>query len=352
MNAAELVNGHHGRVAQRLVAGVKAHGGIWSLRDLSDYHVVEREPVITRYHDIQVVSAPPPSSGGLVLAQVLKILEGFDLDHLDDVTRKHVIIEAMRRAWRDRAAYLGDPDFVRIPTDKLLDHDYIEGLAASIRLDRATPSEELGMISTSEPAGTNTTHFSVLDDEGNRVAATLSINLPFGSGYVAEGTGVILNDEMDDFASKPGSPNMFGLVQGEANAIAPYKRPLSSMTPTMVLEEGPEQQKHVRLILGSPGGGTIINTVLEVLLNVVQFKMDVLQAVTAPRFHDQWMPDRLFLERFGFSADTIQKLRESGYVLNFVNSLGNCEAIEVRSDKGGWRFGAADPRGEGKAAGY
>jgi gamma-glutamyltranspeptidase/glutathione hydrolase len=199
---------------------------------------------------------------------------------------------------------------------------------------------------------TETTHFSVIDAEGNAVSNTYTLNGGYGSGMTVEGGGFLLNNEMDDFAAKPGSPNMFGLVQGEANAVAPNKRPLSSMTPTIVLEEGADHTPHVRLILGSPGGGTIINTVLEVLLNVLQYRMDVLQAVTAPRFHHQWMPDKLFMERVGFSGDTLEKLRDAGYPISFVDNLGNCEAIEVKANEGGWRFGAADPRGEGKAAGY
>ncbi len=194
--------------------------------------------------------------------------------------------------------------------------------------------------------GPQTTHYSVVDAEGNAVANTYTLNNGYGSGVTVEGAGFLLNDEMDDFASKPGAPNMFGLVQGEANAIAPHKRPLSSMTPTLVLQDG-----KLRLVLGSPGGGTIINTVLQVLLNVLVFKMDVLQAVSFPRFHHQWMPDRLILERVGFSADTIQELQEAGYQIDFRDRMGDCEAIEV-DPVSGWKFGAADPRAYGKAVGY
>ncbi|MGH8119225.1 MAG: gamma-glutamyltransferase, partial [Gammaproteobacteria bacterium] len=228
---------YRGKVAEQLVAALKKYDGIWTLKDLADYRVVERAPVVTYYRDVRVVSAPPPSSGGLVLAQMLKILEGFDLENLDNVTRKHVIIEAMRRGYRDRAAYMGDPDFVEVPAARLLNHDYIEGLAMTINLDQATSNEELGALPATDHAGTNTTHFSVMDADGNRVAATLSINLPFGSGFVAKGTGVLLNDEMDDFSVEPMQPNAYGLVGVEANSIEPGKRPLSSMTPTF-LETG------------------------------------------------------------------------------------------------------------------
>jgi len=191
-----------------------------------------------------------------------------------------------------------------------------------------------------------TTHYSVVDAEGNAVSNTYTLNGWFGCGVTVEGAGFLLNNEMDDFAARPGKPNMFGLVQGEANAIAPRKRPLSSMTPTIVIQDG-----KARLVLGSPGGGTIINTVLQVLLNALAFKMDILQAVSAPRFHHQWMPDRLILERVGFSSDTLEKLREAGYTTDVRDSLGDCEAIEV-DPKSGWRFGASDPRGDGKAVGY
>jgi len=191
-----------------------------------------------------------------------------------------------------------------------------------------------------------TTHFSVVDAAGNAVSNTYTLNGWFGCGVTVEGAGFLLNNEMDDFAAKPGEPNVFGLVQGEANAIAPHKRPLSSMTPAIVTRDG-----KVRLVLGSPGGGTIINTVLQVLLNVLVYKMDILQAVTSPRFHDQWMPDCLTLERVGFSSDTLEKMQQAGYPLSFRDSIGDCEAIEIEPESG-WRFGASDPRADGKAAGY
>ena len=333
---------YRGKVAEQLVAGVRKHGGIWTLNDLSDYHIVEREPVVARYHDIQVISAAPPSSGGLVLVQILKMLEGFDLEHFDAITRKHVIIEAMRRAWRDRAAYLGDPDFVTIPTDRLLDRDYIEGLAASIHLDRATPSEELGMITANDPVGADTSHFSVLDSEGNRVAATLSINLPFGSGFVAAGTGVLLNDEMDDFAVEPMHPNVYGLVGDEANSIAPGKRPLSSMTPTFL-----ETEDRVG-ILGTPGGSRIISMVL---LGILDFAAGNLPQswVSVPRFHHQYLPDEVKFEQGGLTGPEQAGLQNLGHRLKEENrNYGNMQAILWYKPKN-IVFAASDPRGEGEA---
>jgi len=333
---------YRGSVAEQLVDEVNKHGGVWSLKDLADYRVIERPPVVIRYHDIQVISAAPPSSGGLVLAQILKMLEGFDLEHYDDITRKHVIIEAMRRAWRDRAAYLGDPDFVTIPTDRLLDRDYIEGLASSINLDRATPSEELGAMPTNDPVGADTTHFSILDSEGNRVAATLSINLPFGSGFVAAGTGVLLNDEMDDFAVGPMHPNAYGLVGDEANSIAPGKRPLSSMTPTFL-----ETEDRVA-ILGTPGGSRIISMVL---LGVLDFAAGNLPQswVSVPRFHHQYLPDEVKFEQGGLTDPERAGLQNLGYHLIEENhKYGNMQAILWYKPKN-LVFATSDPRGEGEA---
>ncbi|MCH8846478.1 MAG: gamma-glutamyltransferase, partial [Proteobacteria bacterium] len=219
-----------GGLASRMVENIRHNGGQWSVQDLARYHVIERGPVVIQYKNLRIISAPPPSSGGIVLAQIFGILEYFDLDAVEDVERKHIIIEAMRRAYRDRAAYLGDPDFIDIPEQRLLDKDYLEGLAITIDPDRATPSSVLGDIPVSQQAGTQTTHFSVIDKEGNRVSATLSINLPFGSGFVVPGTGVLLNNEMDDFSAKAQVPNAYGLIGDQANAIEAGKRPLSSMS--------------------------------------------------------------------------------------------------------------------------
>ncbi|HEV2350988.1 MAG TPA: gamma-glutamyltransferase [Terriglobia bacterium] len=341
---------YRGPVAQAIVATMEKEHGLITLKDLENYQAKIREPLRGHYHGYEIVTVPPPSSGGVALIEMLNVLSSFDLGPPNSFQSMHLMTETMRRAYADRAAYLGDTDFVSVPVAGLMSPKYAEKIAGEILRGKADAPVHAGTPRAYESS--ETTHYSVIDADGNAVSNTYTLNGGYGSGVTVEGAGFLLNNEMDDFASKPGSPNMFGLVQGEANAIAPRKRPLSSMTPAIVLEESPTHQKQVRLILGSPGGGTIINTVLEVLLNVLQFKMDVLQAVTAPRFHHQWMPDRLFLERVGFSADTLQKLREAGYKLTFVDNLGNCEAIEVKPDEGGWRFGAADPRGEGKAAGY
>ncbi len=256
----------------------------------------------------------------------------------------HLIVEAMRRAYADRAAWLGDADFSSVPVKGLTSPQYAEQLRKEILKSKPDAKVRAGNPAPFE--GPNTTHFSVVDAEGNAVSNTYTLNNGYGSGVTVEGAGFLLNDEMDDFTSKPGTPNMFGLIQSEANAIAAHKRPLSSMTPVIVL-----QNNKVRLVLGSPGGGTIINTVLQVLLNVVVYHMDVLQAVNAPRFHDQWEPDQITYEKWGFSADTLDKLMKAGYKLKETDSLGECEAITIDPETG-WRFGAADSRGTGKAAGY
>jgi gamma-glutamyltranspeptidase/glutathione hydrolase len=250
----------------------------------------------------------------------------------------------MRRAYADRASYMGDADFASVPVAGLTSPRY----AAQLRQEILGAPPE-APVRPGEPQvfeSGATTHFSVVDAVGNAVANTYTLNGWFGSGVTVEGAGFLLNNEMDDFTTKPGAPNLFGLVQGNANAIAPHKRPLSSMTPTLVVSNG-----KVRLVLGSPGGSTITNTVLQVLLNVLVYKMDVLQAVGSPRFHDQWTPDLVTFERVGFSSDTLEKLRQAGYPVGFRDSIGDCEAIEI-DPQSGWRWGASDPRADGKAVGY
>ena len=333
-----------GRVAQAIVATMQEYHGLITAQDLAHYHPVLRQPLEGHFRGFEVLSVPPPSSGGVALIEMLNILEPLDLGLPDSFESMHLVTEAMRHAYADRAAYLGDADFVSVPVAQLTSEAY----AAKLRQEILHSKPEAPIIAGNKQAfeSAQTTHYSVVDDEGNAVANTYTLNNGYGSGVSVEGAGFLLNDQMDDFASKPGAPNMYGLVQGEANAIAPNKRPLSSMTPTVVLQDG-----NLRLVLGSPGGGTIINTVLQVLLNALVFKMDILQAVSFPRFHHQWMPDQLILERVGFSADTIQKLREAGYQMDFRDSMGDCEAIEM-DPRTGWKFGAADPRANGKAVGY
>lgn len=333
---------YHGEFARRLVDGVRAAGGIWTLQDLANYGVREREPIVFEYNGIRVVSAPPPSSGGIALAQMLGILEHFELDTVDYITRKHLIIEAMRRAYRDRAVFLGDPDFTRIPTDRLLDRDYLAGLAITINPGRATPSNELGDTPGWDAGGTETTHFSIIDTEGNRVAGTLSINLPFGSGFVPPGTGVLLNDEMDDFAIKEAAPNAFGLVGFEANSVQPGKRPLSSMSPTFV-----ESKDRVG-ILGTPGGSRIISMVL---LGILEFARGggPHDWVSYRRFHHQYLPDEVTYEPGGLTEYELARLRALGHKVSEARwRYGDMHA--VMWDKATGKVSAAsDPRGIGQA---
>jgi gamma-glutamyltranspeptidase/glutathione hydrolase len=333
-----------GRTAQAIVATMEKYHGLITMEDFAHYKPVLRQPLVGHFRGYEVLSVSPPSSGGVGLIEMLNILEPLELIGPDSFQSMHFITEAMRHAYADRAAYLGDADFVSVPVARLTSQAYAANLRAEILA--ASPNAPIQAGNPQAFEGAQTTHYSVVDDEGNAVANTYTLNNGYGSGVTVEGAGFFLNDEMDDFASKPGVPNMFGLVQGDANAIAPNKRPLSSMTPTLVLQGG-----KLRLVLGSPGGGTIINTVLQVLLNVLVFKMDVLQAVSFPRFHHQWMPDRLVLERVGFSAETIQKLQQAGYQIDFRDRMGDCEAIEI-DPASGWKFGTADPRASGKAVGY
>ncbi len=334
---------YQGSFAKLLVDGVRAGGGIWSLEDLHNYSIVERAPIVTEYRGIRVVSAPPPSSGGIVLTQALEILEHQDLVGVDHITRMHVVIEAMRRAYRDRAVYLGDPDFVTIPTDRLLAPDYLEGLALTIDPKRATPSAELGDTPDLAQRGENTSHFSLIDTEGNRVAGTLSINLPFGAAFVPPGTGVLLNDEMDDFSIKANTPNAYGLVGDQANAVAGNKRPLSSMTPTFV--ETPDRVG----ILGTPGGSRIISMVL---LGVLDFAAGngPESWVKVRRYHHQYLPDEVQFEPHGLVAYEQEELHKLGHALKQASyGYGDMHAV-MWDRKNNQVFAASDPRGEGKAA--
>ena len=333
---------YQGNFAQKIVDNIQKNGGIWETYDLENYEIIEREPIFIDYKGVKITSLPPPSSGGVVLGQALNILEKFDLTRYDSATRKHIIIESMRRAYRDRAAYLGDSDFIYIPVDRLLDKNYAEGLALTIDIDRATPSSELGSIATAENVGTNTTHFSVVDRDGNMVSSTLSINLPFGSGFVIEGTGIILNNEMDDFTIKPLTANNYGLIGNQANTIHPGKRPLSSMTPIFI------ESKDRIAILGTPGGSRIISMVLLAVLDFVKGELPD-SWVSLPRFHHQYIPDLVQYEMGGLSVDEKRKLVFKGHKLKEIKrKYGNMQAIMI------WRsrntsFVASDPRGEGSA---
>lgn len=335
---------YQGRIARAIVATMQKHQGLIHLSDLSQYQAKTRQPLRGSFRGFEILTVPPPSSGGVGLIEMLNVLEPLDLGRPNSYESIHLIAETMRRAYADRAAYLGDADFVSVPVQGLTSSAYAAKLREEILNAKAEVAVQAGRPADLE--ATQTTHFSVVDADGNAVANTYTLNGSYGSYVTVQGGGFLLNNEMDDFTTKPGEPNMFGLIQGEANAIGPRKRPLSSMTPTIVVRDG-----KVRLVLGSPGGGTITNTVLQVLLNDLVYGMDIRQAVTAPRFHHQWMADQLVMERWGFSADTVHKLEEAGYKLEYRERMGACEAIEI-DPATGWRFGAADPRAAGKAVGY
>ena len=333
---------YRGAVAETMVRESRKYGGVWSLKDLEAYRVVEREPIVTHYRGAKIVSAPPPSSGGIVMAQALQILETFDLDGMSGVQRKHHIIEAMRRAFRDRAVFLGDPDFVDVPVARLLDRSYLEGLALTVDPSKATPSDVIGGGPALQQTGTQTTHFSVMDREGNRVAGTLSVNTLFGACFVAAGTGVLFNNEMDDFSIKPFTPNAYGLIGNEANAIAPGKRPLSSMTPTFL--ELPDRVG----IVGTPGGSRIISMVLLAALDFVDGRLPE-SWVALRRFHHQYEPDQVQFELHGLTEFEQQRLAGLGHELREISRrYGNMQAILW--DKTENRVhSASDPRGEGLA---
>jgi gamma-glutamyltranspeptidase/glutathione hydrolase len=335
---------YQGLLAEAMVASVKAHQGLLELSDLKEYEPQLLQPMRGTFRGYEILSVPPPSSGGVVLVEMLNILEPLDLGSPNSFHSIHLIAQTMRRAYADRAAYLGDAEYTDVPWRGLTSRAYAETLREQVVKSGARDPVAAG--SPHDPEPEHTTHYSVVDAQGSAVANTYTLNGSFGSGVTVKGAGFLLNNEMDDFTVKPGAPNLYGLLQSEANAVAPRKRPLSAMTPTIVVRDG-----KVRLVLGSPGGGTIINTVLQVLLNVLVYQMDVRQAVTAPRFHHQWMPDQLELERWGFSADTIRMLEEAGYVIRRRERQGACQAIAVDAATG-WRWGAADPRSDGKAAGY
>jgi gamma-glutamyltranspeptidase/glutathione hydrolase len=309
-----------GPVADRLVEGVREAGGIWTLEDLAAYRIKEREPVRTEYFGYELVTAPPPSSGGIAIAEMLNIIEGYPLASLERSQRIHLIVEAMRRAYRDRAIYLGDPDFAEIPVAMLTSQEYADGLRASIHPQKATPSN---LLPGREPnfEGTDTSHFSIIDAEGNMVAATQTVNLPFGSAFMAPGTGFLINNEMDDFSAKPGEPNAYGLIGFTANEIQPYKRPLSSMTPTFMFG------KNRQAAIGTPGGSRIITMVLLGILDFMDGN-DPESWVSLPRFHHQFLPDEIFAEEGAFSTAEINSLEDMGHTVTVRNrTWGNMHGI-------------------------
>ncbi|MCA1564867.1 MAG: gamma-glutamyltransferase [Acidobacteria bacterium] len=341
---------YEGETARLIAEDMRRNKGLMTLEDLRGYEAKERVPLRSTYRGYGVISMPPPSSGGAVLIEMLNILEGYDLRGMNWASSEkyHLVTEAMRRAFADRAEYMGDADFVKVPIDGLIDKKYAERLRASINLERASTSAE---VRAGRPAGyesEETTHFTVVDAEGNAVSNTYTLNLGYGSGVTARGTGILLNNEMDDFAAKPGTPNAFGLIQGERNAVAPRKRPLSAMTPTFVLRK----DGTLWFTIGTPGGPTIINTVLQAIINIVDHDMDIQEAIDSPRIHHQWLPDQIVHEPYGLSADTQRALTARGHTLVArPRYMGDAHGIMIE-EKTGVRLGASDSRNEGAAVGY
>jgi gamma-glutamyltranspeptidase/glutathione hydrolase len=352
---------YRGNLAKQLAAAIQRGGGLVTEQDLRDYEVKEREPIHGTYRGYEIYSAPPPSSGGIALMEILNILEGWDLGKMGPRSAQsiHLTVEAFRRVMMDRADFLGDPDFSTIPVAQLTDKKYASAWRETIDPDKASPSRQVKrpefgdldrVASLHERAmgaeSNNTTHYSVVDAAGNAVSVTTTLNDSFGSKVTADGLGFLLNDEMDDFASKQGVPNAYGLIQGPANAIGAGKRPLSAMTPTIVVKDG-----QLAYVLGSPGGPKIITTVANILMGVIDYKLDIQQAVAAPRFHHQWLPDSITMEKVGFSPDTISALNQLGHKIDLQGywSDGECIAIDPKT---GDRLGAPDPRNNGAASGY
>ena len=339
---------YRGAVADLIVAEMQRTGGLISKDDLASYQPVERRPVTGTYRGYRIVSMAPPSSGGVAVIELLNVLEGFPLNEYGAGSSRstHVLAEAERRVFADRAQWIGDPDFVRVPVSGLTSRAYAESLRKSIDLAHATPSTAVGAGSPTTYESNETTHFSVVDADGNAVSVTTTINGGYGNGQVVPGAGFLLNNEMDDFTARPGQPNSAGLVSGTTNEIAPGKRMLSSMSPTIVVKDGRNW-----LVTGSPGSGMIISTVLQTIVNMVDFGMNVQEAVDAPRMHHQWQPDVLLLERPGFPADVVTALEALGHNTRSIDAVGEAHAIAI-DPATAVRLGAADPRGSGAALGY
>jgi gamma-glutamyltranspeptidase/glutathione hydrolase len=336
---------YEGETARLFAEDMRANGGEITLDDLKNYAVVERTPLTGAYKGFSILTAPPPSSGGIGILQMLGVLErtGYEKSGAGSAAATHMLAEAMRRYFADRSEHLGDPDFVKVSTGALLNRKYIASLAASIDPEHATPSERVRPGEIAAYESSETTHYSIVDAQGNIAAVTYTLNGGFGSGVTLGKLGFLLNNEMDDFSAKPGEPNLFGLVQGEKNAIQPRKRPLSSMAPTIVMRDGKPY-----LVTGSPGGPTIINTVLQTIVNVLDFGMNVQEAVDQPRIHHQWLPDEIAIEK-GFSPDTAALLKARGHRIRNVPSIGEVAAILIGRE---WLEGAADGRVESAAKGY
>jgi gamma-glutamyltranspeptidase/glutathione hydrolase len=336
---------YEGETAQRIAKAMQENGGEITLADLKNYHAVERAPLVTEYKGHKVITAPPPSSGGVGIVQMLGMLDGsgYEQGGFNAASTWHYLAEVMRRYYADRSEYLADPDFYAVPLGRLLDRQYLAARRASIDRGKATPSQTIAPGKAAGFESMETTHFSVVDSEGNAVALTYTLNGSYGSGVTVPGTGILLNNEMDDFATKPGEANMFGLVQGEANKVEPGKRPLSSMTPTIVEKDG-----KLKLVVGSPGGGRIINAVLQAIINVIDFGMNAQEAVDAPRIHHQWQPDKLYVQP-GVSPDTKALLRQMGHDVTDSAYVGQLQAIVVKGD---WLEGGSNSIPHGGAIGY
>lgn len=340
---------YQGKIARQFAAAEAANGGNITLEDLKAYQAAERKPLTGKYHDFDVIAAPPPSSGGIGILQMLGMLEGsgYEKSGAGSAAAIHYVAEVQRRFYADRSEYMGDPDFIKVPITKLLDPHYIAMRRDSIDRTHATSSDQIRPGDLGRVESTETTHYNVVDKDGNAVAVTYTLNGGYGSGVTVPGLGFLLNNEMDDFSAKPGEPNLFGLIQGEANAIQPGKRPLSSMSPTILLKDG-----KLFMLVGAPGGSRIPNGVLEVILNVIDFHMNIQDAVDWPRFHHQWKPDVLYLEK-GISPDTAAILSSMGHKVQSSEKatvvVARVEGIVI--DKG-WIQGGSDGRGTGKAAGY
>ena len=340
---------YRGETARLLVEDMKSHGGLITAKDLESYVPTVRKPLLGTYRGYDIITMPPPSSGGIALLEMLNMLETRDVKGAghNSAASVHLLTEVMRRAFADRASYLGDADFVKVPVAGLTDRNYALSRLSDFEAEHASSSKTVGAGKPPGYESAETTHFTIVDGEGSVVTSTYTLNDTFGSGVTVKGAGFLLNDEMDDFTSKPGVPNDYQLIQGEANAIAPHKRPLSSMTPTIVLKDG-----KLFFAVGSPGGPTIINTVLQVVVNVIDYGMDIQQAIDEPRVHHQWLPDEIFWEDFGLSRDTREALEKMGHLFRQKGgSLGDAQGIMIEPGTG-MRLGASDPRLGGVPVGW